>query len=75
MIARGAVGVLIAIVVAAGILLSVSGSGNGKSPAGGSATDAWLPLKPGPLERTEVGAARVGIYVYVVGGFSPPDGR
>ena len=37
--------------------------------AAGSATDRWTALRPAPLERTEVGAARIGRFVYVVGGF------
>ena len=34
-----------------------------------SATLAWTPLPAAPLERSEVGAARVGGSIYVVGGF------
>jgi non-specific serine/threonine protein kinase len=36
-----------------------------------SATLAWTPLPAAPLERSEVGAARVGGSIYVVGGFGP----
>jgi hypothetical protein len=39
---------------------------------GGSATAAqWRALEPATLERTEVAAARVGRYIYVMGGFEP----
>jgi N-acetylneuraminic acid mutarotase len=38
-----------------------------------SASGAWRPLKEAGLERTEVGAARIGRSIYVVGGFVPPD--
>lgn len=34
-----------------------------------SATGAWRPLQNAGLERTEVGAARIGHSIYVVGGF------
>jgi Kelch motif len=40
--------------------------------AGSSAVSAWRPLPEAGLERTEVGAARIGRSIYVVGGFSPP---
>jgi Kelch motif len=34
----------------------------------------WVTLQPSSLSRTEVGAARIGRFIYVVGGFLPPDG-
>ncbi|MBN1530120.1 MAG: hypothetical protein JW895_13745 [Thermoleophilaceae bacterium] len=37
--------------------------------AGPPSTDRWRPLRPAPLERTEVSAARIGRSIYVVGGF------
>jgi N-acetylneuraminic acid mutarotase len=37
------------------------------------ATGAWRGLSEAGLERTEVGAARVGNSIYVVGGFLPPS--
>jgi hypothetical protein len=33
---------------------------------------SWTALAPATLQRTEVGAARVGHHAYVVGGFVPP---
>jgi hypothetical protein len=42
---------------------------------GGARTDRWEPLRPAALERTEVAAARVGRFVYVVGGFLGPTGE
>jgi N-acetylneuraminic acid mutarotase len=36
---------------------------------GGARPDRWTALAPSPLERTEVAAARVGRFIYVVGGF------
>lgn len=39
----------------------------------GAAISAWRPLASAKLERTEVGAARIGNSIYVVGGFLPPS--
>jgi hypothetical protein len=39
--------------------------------AGVAAALAWLPLPPAGQPRSEVGAARVGASLYVVGGFGP----
>jgi N-acetylneuraminic acid mutarotase len=36
---------------------------------GGARSDRWSALTSSPLERTEVAAARVGRFIYVVGGF------
>lgn len=38
-------------------------------------TRAWTPVAPAGLERTEVTAARIGRYVYVVGGFEKRSGK
>ena len=38
---------------------------------GGARRDRWTPLRSAPLERTEVAAARLGRFIYVVGGFEP----
>jgi N-acetylneuraminic acid mutarotase len=49
----------------------------GEAAAGGgdaASTRAWKPLAPATLERTEVAAARVGRYVYVMGGFEQASG-
>ena len=40
-----------------------------------SAATAWRPLAPAALERTEVTAARIGRYAYVVGGFEKRSAR
>ncbi len=37
-------------------------------------TDRWVPLASGTLERTEVATARIGRFVYVVGGFEKRSG-
>jgi hypothetical protein len=55
--------------------LAASGAGDGSSPAGAArATDSWAALAPSPLQRTEVGAARIGNRIFVVGGFSSAGG-
>jgi N-acetylneuraminic acid mutarotase len=42
---------------------------------GGARQDRWTPLAPAQLERTEVAAARIGRFVYVVGGFERSSGQ
>jgi hypothetical protein len=42
---------------------------------GGARQDRWTPLAPAPLERTEVAAARIGRFIYVVGGFERTSGH
>ena len=58
--------------------LAVAASGDGArgGPPGGrgAATGEWRALAPATLERTEVAAARIGRYVYVVGGFEKRSG-
>ena len=46
----------------------------GGAPPRGVATESWGSLRPSPLRRTEVGAARVGDRIFVVGGFVPAGG-
>jgi N-acetylneuraminic acid mutarotase len=46
-----------------------AGCSSGNPPARQAGTDRWTPLSPATLERTEVAAARVGRFVYVMGGF------
>ena len=40
-----------------------------------SSTKRWRRLRPSPLERTEVAAARIGKRIYVVGGFERSTGQ
>jgi N-acetylneuraminic acid mutarotase len=57
------------------LLLAAAGAaGCGGSPATPSRSDRWLPLTSATLQRTEVAAARIGRYVYVVGGFERRTG-
>jgi N-acetylneuraminic acid mutarotase len=46
--------------------LAVAGCGGEREPA---AAAGWESLRPATLERTEVAAARVGRFIYVIGGF------
>jgi hypothetical protein len=57
--------VLVAALTAALVGFTLAGSG----PAGGG---GWASLTPSPIERTEVGAGRIGDRIYVVGGFVAP---
>jgi N-acetylneuraminic acid mutarotase len=41
---------------------------------GGARQDRWTALAPAQLERTEVAAARIGRFIYVVGGFERSTG-
>ncbi len=56
---------------AAVALIIDDGDADGRATA---SAKRWRALQPSPLERTEVGAARVGRFIYVVGGFAPPNG-
>jgi N-acetylneuraminic acid mutarotase len=42
---------------------------------GGARQDRWTPLRPAKVERTEVAAARIGRFAYVVGGFERDGAR
>jgi N-acetylneuraminic acid mutarotase len=56
-------------------LLAAAGAAGGcGSSAAPDASERWTALAPSTLERTEVAAARVGRYVYVVGGFAKQTG-
>jgi non-specific serine/threonine protein kinase len=59
--------VLTLVIGAVAVVIAASGGG---PEDGTAATTRWKPLHPALLERTEVGAARIGRFVYVVGGFS-----
>lgn len=57
--------------VAAGLAAAVLAGSSG-GPASAGTTGAWETLEPSPLERTEVGAGRIGDRIYVVGGYIEP---
>lgn len=70
---RIAIGVLVSCAGIVAVALAADHRREG-APAEGSAIGAWGSLAPSPLRRTEVGAARVGRYIYVAGGFVPEGG-
>jgi hypothetical protein len=55
--------------LAAAIALVVVADGDQRAARG------WKALRPAPLNRTEVGATRVGRFLYVVGGFEQLTGQ
>jgi hypothetical protein len=68
---RIALAALLAIAGAAAVTLIVT---NDDADGGRATAGRWASLQPSPLSRSEVGAARIGRFVYVVGGFISPDG-
>lgn len=65
-----ATGCLGALTVAAAIALAADTD----RPTATAPRAAWQELRPATVARTEVGAARVGGFAYVVGGYVPPSG-
>lgn len=64
--------ILLALLAAAGACGTADPAGTARTDqASGSATKRWRPLREANLDRTEVGAARIGRSIYVVGGFLP----
>jgi len=69
---------LLAAVVAGAVAIAAAAPGAVPSAgpgAGASRSDRWTGLRPSALERTEVAAARIGRFVYVVGGFEHTTGE
>ena len=54
--------------------LALAARGSEPERPSGRGSDSWGALTPSPLERTEVGAARIGDRVYVVGGYIASGG-
>jgi N-acetylneuraminic acid mutarotase len=71
-VSRGLLAALVALLGAAGVVLALA-EPDGDGPSS-SRFDRWTPLRPATLERTEVAAARIGRFVYVVGGFERRTG-
>jgi N-acetylneuraminic acid mutarotase len=61
----------IALACASAVVYAATGDGD---DAPGRSENSWAALAPSPLQRTEVGAARVGDRIYVVGGFISTGG-
>jgi N-acetylneuraminic acid mutarotase len=67
---RGLLAAVVALLAAGGTVLALASGGSDDEPAPREArSDRWTPLASAGLERTEVAAARIGRFVYVVGGF------
>jgi hypothetical protein len=60
----------VVLLAAATIALLDDDSADGGTAARGS---HWTSLPSSPIERTEVGAGHIGRFIYVVGGFVPPN--
>jgi non-specific serine/threonine protein kinase len=64
-------GIILTLVIGAvAVVIAIAASGDGTA-----STTRWKALHPALLERTEVAAARIGRFVYVVGGFSRSGNR
>jgi N-acetylneuraminic acid mutarotase len=68
---RNAVVAILATLALAGACGSADSSSNRSAPAVDSSANRWRALHDAILRRTEVGAARIGRFIYVVGGFLP----
>jgi hypothetical protein len=66
----GAIGAL----AATGLIVALLSGGNEANSGTGARSPRWVSLQPSPLERTESAAARIGRFIYVVGGFIAPHG-
>ena len=55
-------------------LIALAGCGGQDGRRSEAQAPGWTPLRPATLERTEVAAARIGRYAYVVGGFERRTG-
>lgn len=76
-VSRGLLAAIVALLASAATVLALTAGKDtdpGAPPPGAAATGEWLTLAPATLERTEVAAARIGRYVYVVGGFERRSG-
>ncbi len=69
---RAMLAAAVGLVAATAVVYAATRDGD-RAPAR-QAEDSWAALAPSPLERTEVGAARVGDRIYVVGGFISTGG-
>jgi Kelch motif len=65
---------VVAAVGATGLIVALLSGGNEANGGTGARSARWVALQPSPLERTESAAARIGRFIYVVGGFIAPDG-
>jgi N-acetylneuraminic acid mutarotase len=68
---RGVLAACVALAAAAATLVVIAAA---EDDPGAARADRWTALSPAPLERTEVAAARIGRFAYVVGGFERGSG-
>ena len=73
LVRAGAVAAVVIAFTAAIVLADGDHSDDGR-PSAARASASWAALEPSPLERTEVGAARIGDRIYVVGGYISSGG-
>jgi N-acetylneuraminic acid mutarotase len=59
---------------ATAIMAALAGCGGQADPERAAGTSGWVPLRSATLERTEVAAARIGRFAYLVGGFERRSG-
>jgi N-acetylneuraminic acid mutarotase len=69
---RIAVAAVVATLAGAGAVVALATGGD---DGGAARSDRWTSLSPAGLERTEVAAARIGRFLYVVGGFERTSGE
>lgn len=71
---RLGIAALLAAAGAAAVLLLTDGDEANGGPSAEASAGRWSSLQPSPLSRTEVGAASLDGFIYVVGGFEAPGG-
>jgi hypothetical protein len=59
---------------ATGLIVALLNGGNEANGGTAARSARWVALQPSPLERSEIGVARIGRFIYAVGGFIAPDG-
>lgn len=74
LVGRAGLAAAVGLACAAAIVYAATRDGKDAGGAAQRSTTSWSALEPSVLERTEVGAARVGDRIYVVGGFISSGG-
>ena len=74
LVGRAGLAAAVGLACAAAIVYAATRDGEDAGGAAQRSTTSWSALEPSVLERTEVGAARVGDRIYVVGGFISTGG-
>jgi len=63
------------VLLGAAAIVAVASAGGPVADPGPVSAKHWRTLERSPLKRTEVAAARIGRFIYVVGGFLEPGGE